>query len=124
MLYFNHSFIGNKPALHELQCFTYTNGSGTVEKYIYIISEVAARWQKLGIALNFTGAELDVIEKSKFFQAEDCCQEVLQQWLQGRARGQKPITWKTLLLAMVEAKCTKVAQQVEKALTGQGEGMV
>ena len=112
--------IGKKPALHELQCFKYTSDSGTVEN-IYIINKVAARWKNLGIALKFTGDELCAIERNKLLlSAEDFCLEVLYQWLQGRAGDGKLITWETLLQAMVEARCTEVAQQVWKALTGEG----
>ena len=112
--------LGNKPTLRELQLFTYTSSSGTVEN-IYIIGAVAARWKKLGIALNFSGEELSAIEQSKFYQVEECCQEVLHRWLGGRSGDWKPITWETLLLAMVDAKCITVAQQVWKALTGEGK---
>lgn len=71
----------------------------------------------------FTIPELQYVrlKKAKFFQVEDCCQEVLYQWLQGRAGDWKPITWETLLLAMVEAQCATVAQKVWKAITDEGK---
>ena len=112
-------YTGKKPALDELQCFTYTSDSGTMEN-IYIINGVAARWQNLGIALKFSDDELRAIERSKFFQVEDCCREVLSRWLKGRAGDGKPITWETLLQAMVKAQCTEVARRARKALTGEG----
>ena len=85
---------------------------------IYIIGAVATRWKKLGRALNFSSEEISAIELKKCYQVEECCQEVLKRWLNGQARDQMPITWKTLLLAIADAKCVTVAQQVQKALTG------
>ena len=43
--------------------------------------------------------------------------ELLEQWLQGRVVG-RPLTWRTLLLAMVQTgQCTSVAQQVWTVLS-------
>lgn len=89
---------------------------------IYIIRDVAARWEKLGIALRFSDAQLSVIERDCRERVEDCSEAVLRQWLQGCAdENWEPKTWDILLLAMVKAQCTEVAQKVRKALTGEGK---
>ena len=84
---------------------------------------IAPRWKKLGIALGFSGPQLDSIERSKLKDVEDCCLELLEQWLQGRVVG-RPLTWRTLLLAMVQTgQCTSAAQQVWTVLSdGSDEG--
>ena len=86
------------------------------------MTDVARRWKQLGIALHFSDSQLDIIEGDRFYQKEACCQELLTQWLQGRAADcGDPPTWRILLDAMHQAGCTSVAQQVEKAVTGEGE---
>ena len=120
LLYFYHAAV-SKPTLLELQYFQYTNDSGAVES-VYIMDAIASKWKKLGIALGFSGPQLDIIERSKLKDVEDCCLELLEQWLQGRVVG-RPLTWRTLLLAMVQTgQCTSVAQQVWTVLSdGEGE---
>ena len=108
---------GDRPTLQELQYFQYTSDRGAVES-VYIMDAIAPRWKKLGIALGFSGPQLDSIERSKLKDVEDCCLELLEQWLQGRVVG-RPLTWRTLLLAMVQTgQCTSVAQQVWTVLAG------
>ena len=55
---------------------------------------------------------------------KDRCRAVLELWLQGGAAdSDDPLTWRTLLLAMVQTgQCTSVAQQVWTVLSD-GEGM-
>ena len=105
----------------ELQYFQYTSDSGAVES-VFIMDAIAPRWKQLGIALGFSGPQLDSIERSKHYIVEDCCLELLKQWLQGRVVEQ-PITWRTLLVAMVQAgHCYSVAQQVWREIAdGEGE---
>ena len=103
MYIFSHS--GEKPSLHELLCYTYTTNRG-IRKEVHIRDGIASEWKELGIMLKFESAELRTIEKSKFFQPKDCCLEILDQWLQGRTCDKKPITWETLLLALMEVGCT------------------
>ena len=114
---------GDRPTLVELQYFQYTSDSGAVES-VFIMDAIASRWMKLGIALGFSGPQLDSIEMSKLKDVEECCLELLKQWLQGRVVG-RPLTWHTLLLAMVQTgQCTSVAEQVWTALSdGSEEGM-
>lgn len=113
-------FIESKPTIEELRCFTYVGSSGAVEN-VYIISAVGTRWKKLGRALNFTSEEISVIELRKNYRIEECCQELLQRWLDGLPGNQASITWETLLQAMAAAECITVTRQVWKALTGEGK---
>ena len=116
-------YVGDKPTLQELSCFTYTSINGK-EKKVYIIDEVAARWKSLGIALSFEKYQLDNIKKNHQ-SVEDCCQELLGQWLEGASNSNKPTvtSWEKLLQAMKEARCLTVAQvlQLQKALSGEGK---
>ena len=113
--------VGDKPTLQELSCFTYTiNGR---EKKVCIIDAVAARWKRLGIALEFEKYQLDNIRENHR-SVEKCSQELLSQWLEGASNVTKPaVTWKKLLHAMKEARCLTVAQvlQLQKALSGEGK---
>ena len=49
---------------------------------------------------------------------KDRCRAVLERWFED---SDDPLTWRTLLLAMADAGCTGVAQQVWRVLAD-GEG--
>ena len=117
-------YIGDKPTLQELSCFTYTSINGE-EKKVYIIDQVAARWKSLGIVLNFEKYQLDNIKKNHQ-SVEECCQELLGQWLEGASNTTKPaVTWKKLFYAMKEAQCLTVeVLQLQKAMSGEGKCIV
>ena len=53
----------------ELQYFQYTSDSGAVES-VFIMDAIAPRWKQLGIALGFSGPQLDSIEKSKQYNGQ------------------------------------------------------
>ena len=76
----------------------------------------------------FESAELRAIEKSRFFQVKDCCLEMLEQWLQGGTSNcdhGKPVTWKTLLQAMMDAQCSSpIAVKVWRALSDEGSNLL
>ena len=55
---------GDKPTLQLLNCFKYNDVSGASQHRIFIIDSVAARWGRLGLALNISGYYLDNIEHS------------------------------------------------------------
>ena len=87
---------------------------------MHIRDSIASEWKELGIMLKFESEDLRTIEKSKFFQPKDCCLEILDQWLQGHTCNKKPITWETLLMALMEVGCYTVAEQVWGALSDTG----
>ena len=81
---------------------------------IFIIDSVAARWRRLGLALNISDYHLDNIEHSNH-NVEDRCLAMLGHWLRGTA-GDGPVTWERLVEAMEDARCGELVQQVKKAL--------
>ena len=87
---------------------------------MHIRDRIASEWKELGIMLKFESAELRAIGKSNSFQVNDCCLEILDLWLQGHTCDKKPITWETLLMALMEVGCTTVAEQVWGALSDTG----
>ena len=92
---------------------------------MHIISAIASEWKTLGIALKFENAELSAIEKSGFFQVNDCCRDMLGKWLEGSTcEHGKLVTWRTLLLAMRDSRCSSsIARKVWRALSGEGSNL-
>ena len=88
---------------------------------INIIGATAAHWKEFGTALKFESHQLENIKRN-FNSVEDRCYELLRQWLDGHATGDKKLlTWETLLHAMLNVGCTTVAQTVWESLTDEGE---
>ena len=108
------------PTLYELQFFQLVNNKGQ-NKSINIIRATAPHWKEFGTALKFESYQLENIKRD-FNRVEDCCRELLRQWLDGRTTGnKKSLTWETLLHAMLKVGFTAVAQPVWESLTDESE---
>ena len=81
-------------------------------KRINIIEATASQWKELGTALKLESYYLQNIE-SDYHRVKDRCRAVLELWLQGGAAdSDDPLTWRTLLLAMVQTgQCTRQGNQ-------------
>ena len=115
------TILGDKPTLRQLICLRYTDKNGE-ECKIHIIDSVAARWRRLGSALNISERDLDNIEHDRRNE-EDYCQELLSQWLRGYVGGGEPVTWETLVEAMEDDRCEEVAQRVREVLSDEGRSL-
>ena len=84
---------------------------------IYIIDEIAAKWRRVGLSLNFSTSDLDNIESSCQGKVEECSERLLTQWLDGNISTQLPITWETLLDALRDARLGQLAETLTDSLT-------
>lgn len=105
-----------KPALNTLSCYKYKDIEGRVQR-IYIIDEIAAKWRRVGLSLNFSASDLDNIESSCQGKVEECSERLLIQWLDGNISTQLPITWETLLDALRDARLGQLAETLTDSLT-------
>jgi len=48
----------------------------------HFIPQYAAQWRVIGTRLGLPSERLDIIERDKFYQTEDCCNAMLTKWLQ------------------------------------------
>ena len=48
----------------------------------FVTPHYANYWKQIGVKLGLRKAKLDTIEKGKFYQPEECCNEMLWHWLQ------------------------------------------
>ena len=87
---------------------------------IEIISDIAAKWHKVGIHLNFdpTGHTLDLIHARHPSDPEACCTDMMKRWLGGR--GKQPANWATLLRVLKDAEFCVLAEEVEQLLVAGG----
>ena len=81
-----------------------------------VIDAVAAKWEKLALALHFKGSTLDAIRRDTHHQTEDACRRMLQRWLEGE--GRKPVNWNTLTKALDDAGFTELAKELNQVLMG------
>ena len=114
-------YVGDKPTLPDLLCFKYSDISGTQHK-IHIIYTVAAQWRALGILLKISSHHLNNIERNRG-SVEERCQTMLSDWLQGTV-GDGPVTWKTLVEAIYDARYRELAQQLKRVLSHCGKSIV
>lgn len=104
-----------KPDLATLNCFKYKDSQGVLQR-IFITDEIAAKWKRFGLALEFTTSDLNNIESKYGTDVEKCINELLTLWL-GRSSCQQPITWKTLLEALRDVRIEQLANELTEIIT-------
>jgi len=99
----------DRPTLPQLMFLKCPDGT-----IIRIIDETNHKLDKLALAgLDFKGNELETIKQKSFYKPDSACQELLHDWLQGRAK--QPVTWRTLIEALERANFSELVRELNKA---------
>ena len=106
ILIFVPAIIDDIPKLHELDLFEQCS------LIIRIIDRVAPKWKEVALRLHFEDHSIQTIEMDCHNGAVEACRTMFTRWLEGNKR--KPITWKTLIRALKEAKLSTLAEELEK----------
>ena len=102
---------GDHPTLLELQRFPAKDG------FKDIVSEIQNDYQQLGVQLlkDNNGHRVAGIAAAKRDVPVQITIEILQQWLKGN--GRLPVTWRTLVECLRDAKLNAVADDIESVLS-------
>ena len=101
--------IAEKPKLYQLQCLQYQG------RRVKIIETVAAKWEEVALALHFEGNAIQNIQYDPHIRCIDsACRVMLQKWLDGE--GHLPVTWETLMDALVAAGFVTVVEDLQEIL--------
>ena len=86
---------------------------------MFISEHIAAKWRQVGLSLHFTSDTLDNIESTCHNDVEKCCNRMLTLWLKGHVQdvSQAPVTWKTFLEALKDARFGQLAKNLTDLLT-------
>ena len=114
--------IDTEPDIATLNCMKYTDMQGETQRG-FISEQIAARWTDVGISLHFTSANLNNIESTCRGDVERCCKKMLTLWLEGHVQdvSQAPVTWKTLLEALKDARFGQLANMQPDRLANQSQ---
>ena len=82
---------------------------------IKTIDRVAAEWKTVALHLHFEDHCIKVIEMNCHYQPVPACCSMFSRWLQGN--GRKPITWRTLIVALEEANLSSIAQDLRNVFS-------
>ena len=101
--------VDQKPAFNDLQYMSIAGEDG--ETHFRLIERLQVRWRNLAIALKFPPHSIETIEYSK-----NSIYQLLSEWLQGANTEEdtRPVTWRTLIEALHEAKIHEEADTLEK----------
>ena len=81
-----------------------------------VVQRIAAYWKKVADELEFEVWKIKTIEKKYRGDPEDCCDELLREWLSS-GLGLHPKTWSTLINALKEVKqLTAITETIETNL--------
>lgn len=97
------SFADSRPSADQLQ---FIEGFG---KTLHLITEVAAWWEEIAIALHFKPQAIQLIKQSEQRPLQ-CCRTMLFQWLE--SKGRQPVTWRTLIAALEESEQLGVLETI------------
>ena len=113
LILYNYTALDSHPTLANLLSLTTSDGVAKIR----IINSLAPNWRCLAGYLDFDkdGTEIKTIEATHPNNPKACCQEVFQQWLQGR--GIRPCTW-AKLIELVRDDCEQatLANEIHKAV--------
>ena len=101
--------VDEMPELHQLQHLSRDNTA------VNVIREVAPRWEKFALYLKMDKSMIDIWKRDTD-QVEDATRKLFGHWLDGN--GRQPISWRTLIQALLEAGLSITATDLGKILTG------
>ena len=83
---------------------------------INIINKVSPRWSEFAVQLDFDndGTTMQMIRERCYPDPEDCCKEMMREWLSGK--GRQPVTWELLVEILKDCELEVLAKQVEEAV--------
>ena len=84
-------------------------------KTVKLIKLVAARWEEVATMLHLEDCDIQRIRRDHRNDSCKACQTALKEWLEGE--GRNPVTWKTLISALKEAKFSEIASDLEYVLS-------
>ena len=116
-----HHHADRKPDIATLLCLKYTDEQGETQK-VFIIEDLAAKWDRVGASLKFSTTMLNNIE-ADYDRVEVCAKRMLTLWLQGEVKdvSQEPITWRTFLEALRGSRLGQLADNLTDLLTRQDD---
>ena len=104
--------VGTRPKLIELQALKGRNGVT-----VRVIEAAAYSWKALAMALGFSSAQIQNIQRDCPSCSEDACREVFIKWLEGAADDSSPLTWDALIECLTEAKLGDLAESTGHCLS-------
>ena len=103
--------------MSDLYCLNYRDSAGETCR-LHIIDEIGPSWERLAFALKFSDTTVNTIKLNNRDYCEQSCRDILSRWLRGMNAGldPRPLTWKTLVSALDEARCYELARKIETSL--------
>lgn len=103
-------------SLKRLTLLKYTDEDG--QSHILRLSDDKRfKWRDVGVLLDLTPSCLDGIFSHRLGDARQCCQDVLQEWIENGS-SDYPATWDGLLNLLEDLDLTSVASTLRSALPG------
>ena len=102
--------VDDKPDLDDLQYMSYTGEDGK-DVHFRLMDRVKPCLKRLAVALKFLQHDIAIIEGK-----DDPVYYLMSEWLRGANKevSQKPVTWKTLIIALQETKLHEEADILKK----------
>ena len=108
------TFTGDtKPRLRDLQLMTYGNElNPSTRIHFRLMDQIRPHFRTVAIALNFQYCKVADMERS----GDDPVYHLLGEWLTGTNQEEdpRPVTWRTLITALREARLHEAANCLEK----------
>ena len=105
-----HSATGDRPSLPNLLKFPSKRGK------INIAEQIGNKYKNFGTFLlkDDNGTIVSGIERTKIYNVDEINVAILEKWISGK--GQKPITWDTLVNCLRDTDLNALANDIEEVL--------
>ena len=109
----SNSSAANCPEVHQLMIMKHKGKEGRTVK---VIEEVAAKWEQLASALEFSSAVVRTVRRDNNQDCAAACEEVLRRWVGGAEGTRQPVSWTTLIECLRDCDFITLARDLEDVL--------
>ena len=89
---------------------------GKEGRTVNVVEEVAAKWERLACALQFSYAVVSTVRRDNNQNCVAACEKVLYQWVSGADGTRQPVNWATLIKSLRDCEFITLATDLENVL--------
>ena len=81
-----------------------------------VVEETAANWEQLAYTLKFHQSVVRSIRRDNPLDCTSACEDILEQWLQGKEGTVSPVTWETFVEVLRDCNLVELARDLDEII--------
>ena len=79
---------------------------------IQLIDEISSQWKTVGDLLGLSTGQINAIEKNCHYQVQECCREIMAEWLNNSTKYTYKGNWEGFLQLLEDLNLSTIAQDL------------